>query len=915
MTTIIRFDNSCRLTEEDDLELWKALDKELSFMIQGAEFSAAFQGYFNDAGEFVTWDGKRHLLTESGKFPVGLLPRVEEFLTLRGRQYTIIDKRSEKVSGNVIDISSNLTAIGKEPRPYQIRACDAATEHDRGVIRIATGGGKCSHKDSLIITDQGLLTYEELLDDVKLNKQEAYQQEITVGTSEKFGSVDKTSMIYRDGYGPSRRITTFYGFENTATPEHKIQVMDKCGEVVWKKYKNIEIGDYVAISYGNKIFGSQDMDLDEAYWYGLLLGDGSLTLKNRTELINKDKHILDFVNKFCIANNLPLSIRKRKGTDACYLRIFSKQYRDSLFSMGFCYTNAQEKVIPKKLRMLKKEPLAMVLRGLFETDGWVDSSSIGIGLTSFEMITQIHLTLLNYGIVSNVSKKVDNRKSTYLDYFVLRIPTEFVDLFNNSIGFDPNGYKFHIASNIKSIGVSKKNIVPNQCDNINSVLNKGSSIFGSVSKFLETCPIPMATIFRWRTGKSKPPHKRLVDFFQWCHSVGVNYDYSHLIGVFFDKIKSIEDTKSDNYDFVVPKTHSFISQGFVNHNTMVSALVVSKIGKSALILVIGKDLLYQTQSFFEKVFGQEIGIIGDGKCNIKDINVATIWSVGQALGIKKSATLDDSNEKEKKIDPGKFSKIKEVLLNSSTVILDECHLAACDTVQTISRNIKAEYVYGMSASPWRDDGADLLIEAFLGRKVIDISARELINSGYLVEPTIRFLTPQQYKYKSGKYPKIYSNYIVENEQRNGMIVKGTTRLVEQGFVPLVLFHTIKHGDVLFEELKKNVPVALLSGKDNSKIRERIKGDLEDGKVKCIIASKIFDIGIDLPILSGLVIAGAGKSSVRALQRIGRVIRPYQGKTMAAIIDFQDQAPYLNNHALIRRKIYESEFNVQWPEKK
>lgn len=491
MTTIIRFDNSCRLTEEDDLELWKALDKELSFMIQGAEYSAAFQGYFNDAGEFVTWDGKRHLLTESGKFPVGLLPRVEEFLTLKGRQYTIIDKRSEKVSGNVIDISSNLTALGKEPRPYQIRACDAATEHDRGVIRMCTGSGK----------------------------------------------------------------------------------------------------------------------------------------------------------------------------------------------------------------------------------------------------------------------------------------------------------------------------------------------------------------------------------------------------------------------------------------TLVSALITAKLGKKTLILVIGTDLLYQLHKFFGKIFNQEIGIIGDGKCEIRDINIATIWSIGQTLGLKKNSSLDDSNEKEKKIDPDKFRKIKDMLLNSPTIILDECHLAACDTVQTISRNIKAEYVYGMSASPWRDDGADLLIEAFLGQKVIDISARELINSGYLVEPTIRFLTPQQYKYKSGKYPKIYSNYIVENEQRNGMIVKGTTRLVEQGFVPLVLFHTIKHGDVLFEELKKNVPVALLSGKDNSKVREKIKGDLEDGKLKCIIASKIFDIGIDLPILSGLVIAGAGKSSVRALQRIGRVIRPYKGKDMAAVIDFADRAPYLNNHAVIRRKIYESEFNVQWPGQK
>lgn len=349
--------------------------------------------------------------------------------------------------------------------------------------------------------------------------------------------------------------------------------------------------------------------------------------------------------------------------------------------------------------------------------------------------------------------------------------------------------------------------------------------------------------------------------------------------------------------------------------SLIAALIAAKFGMKTVIYVIGTDLLYQLQKFFVEVFGDEIGIIGDGKCEIRDINIATIWSVGQALGMKKNVSLDDSGEREKKIDPAKFRKIKEMLVTSSVHIMDECHLAACDTVQTISKNIRAEYVYGMSASPWRDDNSDLLIESFLGEKIVDISARELISQGYLVEPIIRFVTPEPYKYKTGKYPRIYSKYIVENEQRNGMVIKGATRLVEQGFVPLVLFHTIKHGDIIFKDLKEKVPTALLSGKDTSKVRERIKGELEDGKLKCIVASKIFDLGIDLPILSGLVIAGAGKSSVRALQRIGRVIRPYEGKQISAVIDFADQAPYLREHAQQRRNIYQWEFDVTWPKEK
>jgi superfamily II DNA or RNA helicase len=349
--------------------------------------------------------------------------------------------------------------------------------------------------------------------------------------------------------------------------------------------------------------------------------------------------------------------------------------------------------------------------------------------------------------------------------------------------------------------------------------------------------------------------------------------------------------------------------------TLIAALIAANLGKSTIIYVIGKDLLYQLQKFFQKIFGIEIGIIGDGKCEIRDINIATVWSVGKVLGLNKAKSLDDENSKEKSIDPSKFKKIKQMLLDARVHIMDECHLAACDTVQAISRNIKGEHVYGMSASPWRDDNADLLIEAFLGKRIIDISARSLIEQNYLVEPDIRFLAPKPYKYKSGKYPRVYSKYITENDQRNAMIIQGAEKLVQQGFPTLVLFHSINHGDLLYSKISEKVPTALLSGKDSSKQREKIKEELESGKIKCICASKIFDIGVDLPTLSGLIIAGGGKSSVRALQRIGRVIRPAPGKTKAAVIDFADQAPHLLDHAETRKRIYSEEFSVKWPSAK
>lgn len=363
--------------------------------------------------------------------------------------------------------------------------------------------------------------------------------------------------------------------------------------------------------------------------------------------------------------------------------------------------------------------------------------------------------------------------------------------------------------------------------------------------------------------------------------------------------------------------HGIIRLATGGGKTIVAALMTAHLGKRAILYVIGKDLLYQTHKFFSSVFNHKIGIIGDGNCDIQDINVASVWTVGQALGLKGAEILTDAEE-EGSVDPNKYKEIRQMLLSSKVHIFDECHLAACNTIQEIAKNINPEHIYGMSASPWRDDNADLLIECVLGKNIVDISASYLIEHGFLVKPIIKFLAvpPPAEKLKKA-YQTIYKNYITDNPVRNGLVVRGAEKLVEQGYQTLVLYNNVAHGNLLHQEISKKLPCILLSGKDSSDVREAAKKRLENHEVNCIIASKIFDIGVDLPSLSGLIIAGGGKSSVRALQRIGRVIRKYPGKKQAAIVDFYDQAPFLKDHSNERRKIYSTEkgFEVIWPKTK
>lgn len=362
--------------------------------------------------------------------------------------------------------------------------------------------------------------------------------------------------------------------------------------------------------------------------------------------------------------------------------------------------------------------------------------------------------------------------------------------------------------------------------------------------------------------------------------------------------------------------HGIIKSPTGSGKSLMAAMIVAQFGKKSIIFVIGRDLLYQTQGFFSQIFKQEIGFVGDGICKIHDITVASIWTCSQALGLKKIKRDSEFEEgEEKNLDPQKYQDIREMLKNAKLVIFDECHMAACSSIQEIVKVLNVEYLYGLSASPIRDDGADLLIEGVLGKKIVDLSASTLIDQGYLVQPTIKFIKVPPYHEKLKKnYQTIYKNYVVQNDVRNSLVVTGAQRLVEQNYQTLVLFNNVAHGEILYEQLKQKIPCILLSGKDSSDTRKAAREKLESGKVSCILASRIYDIGVDIPSLSGLVLAGAGKSSVRALQRIGRVIRNHKSKTRAAIIDFLDSAAFLKDHALARRAIYSTEerFNVIWP---
>jgi superfamily II DNA or RNA helicase len=360
-----------------------------------------------------------------------------------------------------------------------------------------------------------------------------------------------------------------------------------------------------------------------------------------------------------------------------------------------------------------------------------------------------------------------------------------------------------------------------------------------------------------------------------------------------------------------------IRMGTGSGKTLVAGMIVAKYNLPTMIYVVGKDLLYQFHREMEKCLKMKIGMIGDGHCDIKKINVCSVWTAITSFNLKQAISLDDEDWTPEVVKVGskEKQKIRKAIEDSNLAIYDEAHFLATDTIQSIFKaGKKCRFLFGLSGTDWRDDGADLLMESVCGERIYNMPSSELIKKGFLVPPKISLLeVPPHHEVLPKHYASVYSKYITNNDIRNGMIEDSARVLLRKGRKLLILVRYLNHGRELAKRLS-DIPLFFVNGEVDGQTRESVKKDFERGNLKCLIASSVFDIAVDIPTLDALILGGGGKSTVRALQRIGRVIRLFPDKKDAIVVDFIDNARYLDKHSATRIAVYgtESKFLLKFP---
>ena len=221
-----------------------------------------------------------------------------------------------------------------------------------------------------------------------------------------------------------------------------------------------------------------------------------------------------------------------------------------------------------------------------------------------------------------------------------------------------------------------------------------------------------------------------------------------------------------------------------------------------------------------------------------------------------------------------------------TVIVDEAHLIMAETLSRCLQWVHPRYLIGLTATPYRVDGLNLLLDFYFGKyKIIRTLFREHIaykvSTGF--KPTVEKAINGRVNWSS----------VLESQandiDRNELIIKILKHYSKRNF--LVLTKRVAQGEYLVKRLQEEGEdvTSLFGSNQEYNISSRI---LVGTNSKC-------GTGFDHPKLDALLLAGDLEQYF--IQYLGRVFRTKDVKPL--IFDLVDNYSLLSKHFNSRQKIY------------
>lgn len=280
----------------------------------------------------------------------------------------------------------------------------------------------------------------------------------------------------------------------------------------------------------------------------------------------------------------------------------------------------------------------------------------------------------------------------------------------------------------------------------------------------------------------------------------------------------------------------------------------------------------------------------------------------------------------------KYYDAIDLLNNTRAVVCDEAHRAGAESYWKVFHYLtNARVKVGLTGTLDKTKKISMAhIRGLFGKDLVKVTNKQMIERGVSARPHIRLVpidepTDLEPRIQATMMAKGYSQLptadllsyqiaydlgVVHNEYRNRVVAelayKASSKLDKQAV--LIMVTSIEHGELIGEQLDKlGAEYQFLQGKDDSATREKAIDDIVSGKLKIVIATKIFEAGIDIPNLKVLILCDALKSYISVIQKIGRVLRVMPDKRDVFIFDIVDRTQnLLFKHAQDRVRYYKDE---------
>lgn len=243
---------------------------------------------------------------------------------------------------------------------------------------------------------------------------------------------------------------------------------------------------------------------------------------------------------------------------------------------------------------------------------------------------------------------------------------------------------------------------------------------------------------------------------------------------------------------------------------------------------------------------------------------------------------------------------KRLPYNLSLIVIDEAHHTPSGSYRDILTHYEksSPKILGVTATPSRSNGkgfSDLFDKLIVSDPII-----EFISKGYLspikhLATSIPDLSSVRIDYRSNDFNEEDIEKIMRSEQIMAELIESYEKYAKNKKAIIFAVNKKHSIDIVNRFLEKGYSAKYLDSDTSKEEREQIVKDFKIGEYQILCNVNIFTEGFDCPDIEVVQLARPTKSLALYLQQVGRVMRPFPGKSFGIILD---NASNWETHGLI-----------------